>query len=563
MKKIIRSGSFILVFALFALLLNITVSADSLIDNARTYNGVINVKGALDSSYANKEVTLLLLNEGADINNLSKDDIAYVDQCKISTSGTYEISFKPFSKFVPARCRLYARVGTENVTNSVITAVSEENVLQMIDYSLVLNQDLSTATAMVNVDNIFNVQDDSIIEYMPILAFYNDDGTLLSVKRGEKNTSTLSTALPIGARTTRAFLWKTIDAQIPLDSAIKKEKKDNLNVLIIGNSFSVDGTFYLESIAKAAGVNMNVAVIQHGGSSPYEQWQFRDDSTTNYFNFEYVGGSSTSGVTLGYAFNQGIDWDYVLLQEWRPDKVAYENANGKAWQPYLNYLAKYVKEKCPSATLGLQMTWAFERGFDTCGGDTTDSQYANQLSMWQKSYEYNKKAAAEIGSYVWDDAGDTISSGGYPIMIVPSGYGIQYARNYMIDGVKKFDTLYDKTVFETETANNLENYKFHVSYDKLINADDAANGKIRLNRDGFHMSNYGRYLIGCVWFETLTGKSVIGNTFIPGAVSLDSAGTSNAIFIDYTALSQGDTTLIQNIVHAAVNNYNLGITINN
>ena len=39
-------------------------------------------------------------------------------------------------------------------------------------------------------------------------------------------------------------------------------KKENLNVLIIGNSFSVDGTFYLDEIAEAARVSFNkIAVI--------------------------------------------------------------------------------------------------------------------------------------------------------------------------------------------------------------------------------------------------------------------------------------------------------------
>jgi hypothetical protein len=39
---------------------------------------------------------------------------------------------------------------------------------------------------------------------------------------------------------------------------------------------------------------------------------------------------------------------------------------------------------------------------------------------------------------------------------------------------------------------------------------------LSLNRDGFHASfDYGRYLLGAVWYEVLTGRGVFRNNFKP------------------------------------------------
>lgn len=44
------------------------------------------------------------------------------------------------------------------------------------------------------------------------------------------------------------------------------------------------------------------------------------------------------------------------------------------------------------------------------------------------------------------------------------------------------------------------------------------------NRDGLHLEmNYGRYLAACVWFEALSGKSVVGNAYRPETVTQSQA----------------------------------------
>lgn len=553
MKKKIWASLIMCMVMIASILTASAAPTQGLITDARTFRQGVNIKGQLDRSYAGKTVTLLLIrNTVTNLDSITIEDTAYINDAVINDFGKWELSFSCRSGFDPAECMVYARVGTEDVTSSVITAVTEDDVIELIDYSVDITQDMAASKATVEVDNVFNVQDD-IIEYVPILTFYDDGNRLLKAVVGTRNNPEVEAEIPVGTRYTKAFVWKNTETLIPLCETAEKEKVSDLDVLIIGNSFSVDGSFYAEEIAKAAGVDMNIAVFQLGGYTVKQHWEEKDEEK---FNFQYVGGHTVRNVNLEYALAQ-CDWDIVLLQQWRgADMGEYE----LQWQPYMNYLAKFVKERCPYASIGLQMVWAFERGYGYSAGNTYEDQLANQKEIWSSLYDWTIRASKEVGSYQYNEDGDTITFGGYPVKIIPSGYAVQYARNYTADnGIKTFDTLWDKALFDVETKHDLGAYQFHVDAAKLINSEEQAAGKVRLNRDGFHMSNEGRYLLGCVWFEALTGKSVLGNTFRPGAVSLDSASSVSApIFIDYDAVTEENVVLLQRLAHEAVEKYNNG-----
>ncbi len=570
LKKI--SAILLAMIMLLSSLSAMAAAPQGLITNVKSFQSGVNIKGELDAAYAGKTVSILLVNVDADMSDLSFDDVAYIDDCKVDNYGKYSLTFTCRDGFEPANCKVYARIGNEDVTSSVVNAVSEENALELIDYTVDISQDLTVSTATVEVANEFNITDSALIEYTPVLAFFDDSERLIEVKVGETNNPKVQTIIPAGTRTTKAFVWKSIETPIPLCVPDVETKKDNLNILIIGNSFSVDGTYYLEKLAKAEGIDMNVAVIQHGGSRLSTVWEYReqDPDGNPYFSFQYIDGSSTGGVDLDYAFEQGVAWDYVLIQEWRPDAGTYE----AAWEPYVTNLAKYIKEKCPNAEVGLQMTWAFELGkqmngyFDGALTDDPAIKGIGQKEMWANCYNFNKRAAKEIGEFQWKE-GTTVSFGGVPVTIVPSGYAIQYARSVEVDGVKKFDTVWDGGKYD-DAARAFDalpdGSTLIADADDLISDADKAAGKIRLHRDGFHMSQAGRYLIGCVWFETFTGKSPVGNSYIPTATKFDSdvsgatyrTSKSGTQWVSYDAMDAETATLIQNIAHEAVAKYNKG-----
>lgn len=80
--------------------------------------------------------------------------------------------------------------------------------------------------------------------------------------------------------------------------------------------------------------------------------------------------------------------------------------------------------------------------------------------------------------------------------------------------------MYDSIVATTKwvTANH--------QFDVVINTFDAIqNGRTSFlgdtfNRDGWHLNKtFGRYTAGCIWFEKIMGKSVVGNSYHPASIT--------------------------------------------
>lgn len=142
----------------------------------------------------------------------------------------------------------------------------------------------------------------------------------------------------------------------------------------------------------------------------------------------------------------------LLSQEW--DYITFQQASRfsfdyETYQPYLAELAAYVRKYCPKAKLLMHETWAYEDGSEML----EQVGYERALDMYQELHEAYEKAAADIQA----DG------------VIPSG---TLMRALLSAGIPK------------------------------------------VHRDTFHASyGLGRYAIGLLWYQTLTGNDVSGNTF--------------------------------------------------
>jgi hypothetical protein len=128
---------------------------------------------------------------------------------------------------------------------------------------------------------------------------------------------------------------------------------------------------------------------------------------------------------------------------------SWQSTQYNTYQPYLNALSQYVKKYAPNAEQVIHQTWAYEQGSERL----TSAGYQEQKDMFLDIKKAYHIAAAELG-----DA-----------RIIPSGESFQIAQMN------------------------------HIS---------------KLHRDTFHASyGLGRYLLGLVWYETLTGNSIEANSF--------------------------------------------------
>ena len=226
-----------------------------------------------------------------------------------------------------------------------------------------------------------------------------------------------------------------------------------IRVLAIGNSFSDDARTFVHQIAAASGLDIAIGNLYIGGCSLERHWQNAQQDAAAY---DY---SRTGRPNAPSSIRQALEsekWDYVTLQQ-----ASHFSGMPETYQPYLNELSAYIRRYAPQAEQLIHETWAYEI-------DSTHSAFPDygrdQRRMYQLLKAAYEKAAKDIGG----------------ARIIPSGDAFQLAR---------------------------ENPLF-----------DYAHGGKSLNRDGFHASlTLGRYLLGCVWVETLSGISMVGNTFVPVA----------------------------------------------
>lgn len=182
----------------------------------------------------------------------------------------------------------------------------------------------------------------------------------------------------------------------------------------------------------------------------------------------YIGGCSlarhyrnmlSGEAAYSLEFNGQSTGFYVSLEqallsdEW--DYVTLQQASHYSgdydtYQPYLETLAEYVRTYCPKANLVIHETWAYEEG---CARLKEKAGYDNSTDMYNDLHKNYDRAAKEIDAH----------------MIIPSG-----------------------TLFKDLIEEGIE----------------------KVHRDTFHATKgLGRYALGLCWYRTLTGNTVITNTF--------------------------------------------------
>lgn len=156
----------------------------------------------------------------------------------------------------------------------------------------------------------------------------------------------------------------------------------------------------------------------------------------------------------GEATEQKISVSQALaLADWDVvtlQQVSHLSFDFATYQPFLGELSIYVRKRAPRAAQWIHQTWGYEDGGEPLANL---GRYETCVQMFADIQAAYAQAAQAIGA-----AGT-----------IPSGAAMEAARK---------------------------------------------NGAPRLYRDGFHASlGAGRYLLGCVWLEALTGVRPQGNPF--------------------------------------------------
>lgn len=191
------------------------------------------------------------------------------------------------------------------------------------------------------------------------------------------------------------------------------------------------------------------------------------NASTDAKAYEYYKTGQAMNMSSIREALEGEKWDYVTLQQ-----ASHDSGRPDTYYPYLNYLSDYVKTYAPQAQQIIHQTWAYEIDSDHPGF---------------KHYNNDQKVMASALIDAYSEASEKLG-----LKIIPCGVAMQKAR-----------------------ATALFDY---------------ANGGKTLCRDGFHASlTLGRYLLSAVWYEILTGKSILDNSYIPKSTETDAAPTEKEL----------------------------------
>lgn len=216
-----------------------------------------------------------------------------------------------------------------------------------------------------------------------------------------------------------------------------------MKILAIGNSFSQDATRYLHQIAAADGEDWKVVNLYIGGCPlSYHFENMREDKRA--YGLEFNGAKTGFFVSIREALESDT-WDVVTLQQ-----VSHLAPRYETYQPYLDALAAYVREKCPGAKLLIHQTWAYEKDSDRLCRELGYTQPQEMLDDVKAAYAKAAEAVAADGMIRSGELFASLLSGGIP----------------------------------------------------------------KVHRDTFHASlGLGRYALGLLWYHTLTGRDVTRNSF--------------------------------------------------
>lgn len=239
---------------------------------------------------------------------------------------------------------------------------------------------------------------------------------------------------------------------------------DVLNVLMIGNSYCYYYVEELYGMAKAAGIDMMVANVYYSGCPLDKHWTWWQNSERNYQYFETDerGRKKYDNFSLRQCLTQE-NWDVITLQE----------GNGSYRRKGIDGIREEI------APLG-QLLEAIRKEFP-------QSQYYWHCTWVPQVGNYNESSNFRLETkedeIAWQNAKITIAKEIYE----------KYQLPYIPTGQAWADARYNPVIGNQLCLRSAK-------------PDDTSHdGDI----------GGGQYLNACVWFEMLTGKSCIGNSYRP------------------------------------------------
>jgi len=239
-----------------------------------------------------------------------------------------------------------------------------------------------------------------------------------------------------------------------------------MKILSIGNSFSEDAQTWFEKVCladKDTAEGFRAENLYIGGCS-LELHMSNIKSGAQAYQLQHEGRSTGEMISIADALDRD-EWDIVTIQQ-----ASHFSGQPQTYYPYVFGIADCIRAHCPDAKIYIQQTWAYEVDSQHGAFPTYD---CNTNEMYRRLSDAYETAANLLRLHL-----QKVSPENADVTILPVGKVVQELRK---------NPLFD-----------------------------VPNGGRSICRDGFHLSLvYGRYLAAAVWYETIFGKNILENNFVP------------------------------------------------
>lgn len=200
-----------------------------------------------------------------------------------------------------------------------------------------------------------------------------------------------------------------------LSSFVSANEPEEIKILAIGNSFSVDAMEYFWDIANDGGVKLVLGNLYIGGCSIDTHAKNIEENKSAYTYYKNTSGSwgKTADTSIATALSDE-DWDIITVQQ-------ASNYSGVASSyAKLGDILAFLKENAPDAKVYFHMTWAYQSDSTHSGFANYDNNQMTMYSAIQNALDTEVKTKESIAG------------------IIPSGTAIQNLRtSYIGDTVTR------------------------------------------------------------------------------------------------------------------------------
>ncbi len=266
-----------------------------------------------------------------------------------------------------------------------------------------------------------------------------------------------------------------------------------IKLLTIGNSFSENAITFLPQLAAADGsVAFEIGRASLGGCTLEKHWNLADYSARAPEAITYYLQRDSDPSNLQQALTSR-EWDYITLQQASPRSWLRQS-----FEPYLGNLVTLIRSLAPRAGVMLHQTWAYR----------SDAGFLADRGITQR-YMYDR--ICENCDYF---------SARYNLPLLRSGTAVQTAREAPGRAFVWPDPNFNYAdpqppALPDQTNSLIGGWRWNIS--------GTGDGRPELTKDVIHLNEAGCYLVGCLWFERLTGRSVLQNSFVPDGMEAEQA----------------------------------------